>query len=109
MIAVIRAHLPAIEQAQREGSNIASPCWPAPARIWSQIIARLQQEQIPFRGVKIDLLRDRQEILDLLSLFRALLHPADRIAWLAVLRAPWCGLTIPALHAICGDPDSIER
>ena len=53
-----------------------------------EIIRRLRQERIPFRGVKIDLLRDRQEILDLLSLFRALLHPADRIAWLAVLRAP---------------------
>jgi ATP-dependent exoDNAse (exonuclease V) beta subunit len=73
------------------------------------IIARLQHEQIPFRGVNIDLLQDRQEILDLLSLFRALLHPADRIAWLAVLRAPWCGLTIPALHVICGDTDSTEQ
>jgi ATP-dependent helicase/nuclease subunit A len=74
-----------------------------------EIIARLREAQIPFRGVKIDLLRDRQEILDLLSLLRALLHPADRIAWLAVLRAPWCGLTIPALHAICGDPEATEQ
>jgi ATP-dependent exoDNAse (exonuclease V) beta subunit len=74
-----------------------------------QIIARLRREEIPFRGVKIDLLRDRTEILDLLSLLRALLHPADRIAWLSVLRAPWCGLTLPALHAIGGAPEQRDR
>lgn len=109
MIAVIRNHLPAIEQAQREGSKHRVAVLARARPHLAAIIARLQQDHIPFRGVKIDLLKDRQEILDLLSLFRALLHPADRIAWLAVLRAPWCGLTIPALHAICGDPDSTEQ
>jgi ATP-dependent helicase/nuclease subunit A len=109
MIAVIRSHLPAIEQAQREGGKYRVAVLARARPHLAAIIARLQREQIPFRGVNIDLLQDRQEILDLLSLFRALLHPADRIAWLAVLRAPWCGLTIPALHAICGDTDGMEH
>jgi ATP-dependent helicase/nuclease subunit A len=109
MLAVIRDHMPAIRQAQREGKNYRVAVLARARTHLVEIIARLRREEIPFRGVKIDLLRDRQEILDLLSLFRALLHPADRIAWLAVLRAPWCGLTIPALHAIAGDAEDIDR
>jgi ATP-dependent exoDNAse (exonuclease V) beta subunit len=101
--------LPAIQQAQREGKNYRVAVLARARPHLIEIIARLRREEIPFRGVKIDLLRDRQEILDLLSLFRALLHPADRIAWLAVLRAPWCGLTIPALHAIAGDAEDLDR
>ena len=109
MITVIREHMPALEQAQRENKSYRIAVLARARPHLVEIIARLRREQIPFRGVKIDLLRDRPEILDLLSLFRALLHSADRIAWLAVLRAPWCGLTLPALHAICGDAEDLDR
>lgn len=105
----IRAHLPAMEQAQREGTKYRVAVLVRTRTHLPAILARLRQHDIPFRGVKIEPLADRPEILDLLSLLRALLHPADRIAWLAVLRAPWCGLPLPALHAICGDGDALSQ
>ncbi len=65
-----------------------------------KIIPALQAAQIKFQAVEIEPLADRAEIQDLAALTRALHHRADRIAWLAILRAPYCGLSLADLHAV---------
>jgi ATP-dependent exoDNAse (exonuclease V) beta subunit len=76
----------------------------------TQIVAELKRDKgsgsIPFRAVDIEPLSERREILDIYSLTRAMLHPADRVAWLAVLRAPWCGLELADILTLCGQDDS---
>jgi len=68
------------------------------------ILPALRDAGLRFRSVDIDSLANVPLIQDLTSLTRALLHPADRIAWLAVLRAPWCGMSLEELSMlIAGD------
>ncbi len=67
------------------------------------IIALLRRHEIPFRSVDIDPLHERPAVRDLLALTQALLHPGNRVAWLSILRAPWCGLTLADLQTLVGD------
>ena len=67
------------------------------------IVAELGGRGIRFQATDIDPLGARPAVLDLLALTRALAHLGDRAAWLGVLRAPWCGLTLADCHALLGD------
>ncbi len=69
----------------------------------SRIVPALREAGLRFRAIEIEPLGDRPVVQDLFALTRALVHPADRVAWLAVLRAPWCGMTLSDLHALVGD------
>lgn len=66
------------------------------------ILPALRAANISYQATDIDPLNHRPIINDLLALTRAFLDPLDRVAWLAILRAPWCGLTLPSLYKIAG-------
>ncbi len=67
------------------------------------ITEALKTAALPFSAVDIDPLANRSIVRDLLALTSAMLDPADRIAWLSILRAPWCGLTLADLEALVRD------
>jgi ATP-dependent exoDNAse (exonuclease V) beta subunit len=60
----------------------------------------LGARHIPFIGVKLEPLADVTVVRDLEALVRALESPLDRVAWLAVLRAPFVGLALADLTAV---------
>jgi len=67
------------------------------------IFKALQERGIAYQSVDLELLGDRQVVRDLVSLALALRYPHDRLHWLAVLRAPWCGLSLCDLHVLMED------
>jgi ATP-dependent helicase/nuclease subunit A len=70
----------------------------------AHITPALRSAGIAFQAVEIEPLGEVPAVRDLEALTRALCHRADRTAWLAVLRAPWCGLRLRDLLAIAGGP-----
>jgi ATP-dependent exoDNAse (exonuclease V) beta subunit len=73
------------------------------------IALALREAGVPFRAVELEKLAERPEVLDALALARTLLNPEDRVAWLGVLRAPWCGLSLEDLHRIAGSDEPETR
>jgi len=65
-----------------------------------RIASELTQAGIEVHAVDMERLAERPVVQDLIALTRALVHLADRTAWLSVLRAPWCGLSLQDLHAL---------
>jgi ATP-dependent exoDNAse (exonuclease V) beta subunit len=72
----------------------------------AKLVPLLREKGLHFRAVEIDSLAERQAIIDLVSLTCALLHLGDRIAWLSILRAPWCGLDLQDLYLLCAKDTS---
>ena len=62
-----------------------------------EIISSLQSHKINFEAIKTEPLKVNLFTRDLISLARSLLSLGDRLAWLSILRAPWCGLTLEDL------------
>ncbi|MGH1441659.1 MAG: UvrD-helicase domain-containing protein [Cellvibrionaceae bacterium] len=66
----------------------------------SSICHAMNQAGIAYRATDLDKLNTNMVAIDLLNLTRALLYPNDRIAWLALLRAPWCGLDMTDIYQV---------
>ena len=73
----------------------------------STILARLDsikaaQPRYRYQAIKFTRLKDTSLIQDLVSLTLALMQPVDRLAWLAMLRAPYIGLDLADLDVLVG-------
>ncbi len=64
---------------------------------------RRNHRGLKFQALEIEQLNERQTVQDAFSLLCALRHRGDRVHWLNVLRAPWCGLTLADLHTLAAD------
>jgi len=74
-------------------------------KVLVSVAQALREAGIPFRAIELEPLQDHPEINDALALARALLNREDRVAWLGVLRAPWCGLSLGDLHTLTSADD----
>jgi len=73
------------------------------------ILPILKKAELAFTAVEIENLHHLPAIQDLQALTLALQHFANRLAWLSILRTPWCGLSLQDLHqiALAGDDITI--
>jgi ATP-dependent exoDNAse (exonuclease V) beta subunit len=109
IVALIQSHLGRMEQAHSNGEKYRIAVLGRARSALTPIAHALRKAGIPFRAVDLEKLKDRPEVLDALALARALLNPQDRVAWLGVLRAPWCGLALDDLHQLAGADDKELR
>jgi ATP-dependent helicase/nuclease subunit A len=65
----------------------------------------LRNKGVSFQAVEIEKLDQSPAVQDLMSLTRSLCHAGDRTAWLALLRAPFCGLQLSDLLVLSQDRD----
>ncbi len=111
IVALIRIHQGSVEQARLaqdrgEDKKFRIAVLGRAKNHLAPIAQALREAGIPFRAVELEQLAARPEVLDALALARALHNSQDRVAWLGVLRAPWCGLSLDDLHRIAGSDDS---
>lgn len=99
VVALVRAAL------ERDPASTAAVLVSARTHV-AALARELASAGVEYQAVEIELLSERPVVQDLMALTRALVHLADRAAWLAVLRAPWCGMSLADLHALAAHDSS---
>jgi ATP-dependent exoDNAse (exonuclease V) beta subunit len=111
IVALISSFMQRVDQARTQGDKFRIAVLGRARKALAPIAAALREASIPFRAVELEQLKGRPEVLDALALARALLNPQDRVAWLGILRAPWCGLALTDLHRLVSadEPETLAR
>ena len=92
-----------IEEARRKDAAATIAVLVSVRSHATRVVDALRAAAIAVQGVDLVPLAEAPVVQDLVSLTRALLSPTDRVAWLSVLRAPWCGLGLADLTALFAD------
>lgn len=66
----------------------------------ARIAHALREATLAFESVELETLAEQTVVQDLISLSGIFLQPLDTLAWLSVLRAPWCGMHLKDLTAL---------
>lgn len=106
IIALVRNHFARVESARAVGAKYRIAVLGRARTALAPVALALREAEIPFRAIELENLSDRPEILDAVALTRALFNSQDRVAWLGVLRAPWCGLSLAELHSIAATDEA---
>ncbi len=106
IVALISSHMTRMKKAQERHEKYRIAVLGRTRNALAPIAQALREAAIPFRAVDLEKLSARPEVLDALALARALLNPLDRVAWLGVLRASWCGLSLGDLHILTSADDA---
>jgi ATP-dependent exoDNAse (exonuclease V) beta subunit len=111
IVDLIRTHRRRIDQARLSGKKYRIAVLARTRNSLVTIAEALRKAKIPYRAIELEKLAARPEVLDALALAHALFNPHDRVAWLGVLRAPWCGLSLSDLHRLASDdkPEMLAR
>ncbi|HEX8811761.1 MAG TPA: UvrD-helicase domain-containing protein, partial [Terracidiphilus sp.] len=100
IVTLVSSYSEQIQEARAKGEKFRVAVLARTAKMLAPIAAALRDAGIPFRAEGLEKLAERPEVLDALNLARALMNGEDRVAWLGILRAPWCGLSLKDLHTL---------
>lgn len=106
IVALIQNHSEAIEAARARNEKYRIAVLGRTRNALAPIASALRDQGVSFRAVGLEQLSTRPEVLDALALARALFNSQDRVSWLGVLRAPWCGLRLDDLHTLTSSDDN---
>ena len=73
----------------------------------SPILPALNAAKIAYQGVDIHPLASNQEVLDVISLCKAIVRLDDKVAWLSLLRGPMVGLQLADITHLATGQDSV--